>query len=556
MTQDPDNVDIQVALQQLKIAFIDKIPAKLTEIKEIWQTLKSKPEDVEISQLLHRLTHTLAGTAATFKLDELAECAREIENALQSFSTSTNTSLADIEIESLLGSLSNAALNTTTGPITNIEQTDVPKVSKVIPTIDVNKNNLVYLIDDDDDFSHTICMQIQTFGYQVQSFNNLSAFNKALNLQEPAVVIMDVMFGESKTSGIDYIAKLNKDRDVPLQTIFITGSHDIETRLSAVRANGFAYFTKPVLMTSLVNALDKLSFKVEDSPYSVLIVDDSATQSKHAALTLQQAGMKTREVNDPLLLLNTLSEFTPDLILMDVYMPNCTGLELSQVIRQMENYVSTPIVFLSSEDDLGKKLGALSLGGDDFLTKPVKPWHLVSAVSSRALRARMVRKLAETDGLTGLLNHSKSKECLKNELARAKRENTPLAFAMLDLDFFKKINDTYGHPTGDCVLKSIANLFKQRLRKYDIVGRYGGEEFVIILPNTDLEAAKKLINVIRARFSKLVHYSEEKDFCCTFSCGIAAFPDFSSETSISDEADKALYQAKSAGRNQVICARK
>ena len=556
MTQDPDNVDIQVALQQLKIAFIDKIPAKLTEIKEIWQTLKSKPEDVEISQLLHRLTHTLAGTAATFKLDELAECAREIENALQSFSTSTNTSLADIEIESLLGSLSNAALNTTTGPITNIEQTDVPKVSKVIPTIDVNKNNLVYLIDDDDDFSHTICMQIQTFGYQVQSFNNLSAFNKALNLQEPAVVIMDVMFGESKTSGIDYIAKLNKDRDVPLQTIFITGSHDIETRLNAVRANGFAYFTKPVLMTSLVNALDKLSFKVEDSPYSVLIVDDSATQSKHAALTLQQAGMKTREVNDPLLLLNTLSEFTPDLILMDVYMPNCTGLELSQVIRQMENYVSTPIVFLSSEDDLGKKLGALSLGGDDFLTKPVKPWHLVSAVSSRALRARMVRKLAETDGLTGLLNHSKSKECLKNELARAKRENTPLAFAMLDLDFFKKINDTYGHPTGDCVLKSIANLFKQRLRKYDIVGRYGGEEFVIILPNTDLEAAKKLINVIRARFSKLVHYSEEKDFCCTFSCGIAAFPDFSSETSISDEADKALYQAKSAGRNQVICARK
>jgi len=556
MTKDPDNVDIQAALQQLKVTFIDKIPAKITEIKQVWQTLKSEPTDDEVSQLLHRLTHTLAGTAATFKLEELAECAREIEHTIQSFSTSPSESLAVTEIESLLESLSNIVKNTSTSPVTSIDQTDPPKASIASSSLDISKNNLVYLVDDDEDFSHTISMQIQTFGYQVRSFLTLALFDEALKQQEPAVVIMDVMFGDSKSAGIDYIAERNNDRAVPLQTIFISGSHDIVTRLNAVRANGFAYFTKPVLMTSLVSAMDKLSFKVEDIPYSVLIVDDSATQSKHAALTLQQAGMKTREVNDPLLLLNTLAEFTPDLILMDVYMPNCTGLELSQVIRQMENYVSTPIVFLSSEDDLGKKLGALSLGGDDFLTKPVKPWHLVSAVSSRAFRARMVRKLAETDGLTGLLNHSKSKECLKNELARAKRENTPLAFAMLDLDFFKNINDTYGHPTGDCVLKSIANLFNQRLRKYDIVGRYGGEEFVIILPNTDLQAAKKLINVIRTRFSKLVHYSEDEDFCCTFSCGIAAFPEFSSEKSISDEADKALYQAKEAGRNQVICARK
>ena len=556
MTNDHDKVDIQEALEQLKFAFINKIPAKLTEITQAWQKLKSAPDNNDATQLLHRLTHTLVGTSATFKLDELAKNAREIETTIQSLTTSSNTTLPIKEIELLLEKLSDAANNTIISPETPLKRIDEPKVPITTLSTDTEKNNLIYFVDDDEDFIRTIKMQIQTFGYKVQEFSCLALFNEALKLQEPTIVIMDVMFGNSKNAGIDYIAKLNEDRTVPLQTIFITGSYDLLTRLSAVRAHGVAYFTKPVEITSLVNALDKLSCKVQEPPYRVLIVDDSATQSKYAALTLQQAGMKTREVNDPRSLLDALAEFPPDLILMDIYMPSCTGLELSQVIRQMESYVNTPIVFLSSEDDLGKKLGALSLGGDDFLTKPIKPWHLTSAVSSRAHRARLMRKVAETDGLTGLLNHSKSKECLNNELARAKRENTPLSFAMLDLDLFKNINDNYGHPVGDRVLKSIANLFKQRLRKYDIIGRYGGEEFIVILPNTDAETAKKVINTIRADFSKLSHYSDKGEFCCTFSCGIASFPEFTLEKSISDEADKALYQAKQTGRNKVLYAKK
>jgi diguanylate cyclase (GGDEF)-like protein len=550
-----DRGDIQAALKQLKIAFIEKIPAKIKEIEQTWQTLQSAPNNDEVLQLLHRLTHTLAGTAATFNLEMIAENAKQIENTLQSLTLKPIAKLPVQDIDLLLEKLTNAAAFAKTSSATIIKPANVPQALKKNLSIDTAINNLVYLVDDDEDFTHTIKMQIQTFGYQVQAYSSLAVFSEALKHQEPAVVIMDVMFGDSKTAGIDYIAKLNNDRAVPLQTIFITGSHDIHTRLNAVRANGLAYFTKPVLISSLIDALDKMSDKVEDKPYRVLIVDDSKIQSQHAALTLQQAGMKTKEVNDPLHLLNTLSEFSPDLILMDLYMPNCTGIELSQVIRQMENFVGTPIVFLSSEDDLGKKLGALSLGGDDFLTKPIKPWHLISAISSRAQRARLIRKLAETDGLTGLLNHSKSKECLKNELSRAKRDNTPLSFAMLDLDLFKKVNDTYGHPVGDRVLKNIANMFKQRLRKYDIVGRYGGEEFIMILPNTDAEAAKKIIDVIRVRFSELVHYSDEDEFFCTFSCGIASFPQFSNAKEISDEADKALYQAKQAGRNQVICAK-
>ena len=552
----PNNtIDIQAELEQLKLSFIDKVPAHVTEIKDVWHSLKLSPENHEQAELLHRLAHTLTGTAATFELESLAIAAREIEQLLRNFSSPPATKLPVQEIEIGLKKLSDASALIDKNAVSS-QPVYVTAEDQPIDVTPNNNNNLIYIIDEDKYFTHTIKLQIQAFGYQVETFNCINLFKQALKHQDPTAVVMDAMFGNTKTAGIDYITEINSEREIPLQTIFITESNDLKTRLSAVRANGFAYFTKPVLMTSLVSALDKISYKVQESPYRVLIVDDSPTQTEYAALTLQQAGMKTREVNDPFLLLDALNEFSPDIILMDIYMPKCTGIELSQVIRQMENYMSTPIMFVSSEDNLGKKLGALSIGGDDFLTKPVKPWHLVSAVSNRALRARLMRRLAETDGLTGLLNHTKSKECLKNELDRAKRDNTPLSFAMLDLDFFKTINDNYGHPAGDRVLKSIANIFKQRLRKYDIVGRYGGEEFIVILPNTDAETAEAIINTLRTRFSELTHYSKDKEFQCTFSAGVAAFPEFGSEKSISNAADKALYQAKQIGRNQVVRAKK
>jgi diguanylate cyclase (GGDEF)-like protein len=124
---------------------------------------------------------------------------------------------------------------------------------------------------------------------------------------------------------------------------------------------------------------------------------------------------------------------------------------------------------------------------------------------------------------------------------------------MLDIDLFKHVNDTYGHPAGDRVLKSLANLLKQRLRGYDIIGRYGGEEFVVILPSTTLETAEMIMNKLRVAFSEINHFHEKGGFNCQFSCGITSFPDFKNGIALGNEADKALYEAKESGRNKVIC---
>jgi diguanylate cyclase (GGDEF)-like protein len=316
-----------------------------------------------------------------------------------------------------------------------------------------------------------------------------------------------------------------------------------------------AYFSKPVSIGVLVDKLDELTSTIPPQPYRVLIVDDSTSLANYHAAVLEGDGMVVKVVDKPLEVMGPLQEFSPDLILMDIYMSECSGMELAKVIRQLEAFVSIPIVYLSVENDLDKQLSAMSLGGDDFLTKPIKPEHLVSSVTSRIQRSRMLRSLMVRDSLTGLLNHTTIKDHLEREVARAKREKTPLAFAMVDIDHFKRVNDTYGHSVGDRVIKSLSRLLQQRLRETDVVGRYGGEEFAVIMSNTDGHAAMKVLDEIREAFSRLNHMAAGKEFFVTFSCGIAEVALFGDAIKLGDAADKALYEAKHAGRNCVVLAK-
>ena len=160
----------------------------------------------------------------------------------------------------------------------------------------------------------------------------------------------------------------------------------------------------------------------------------------------------------------------------------------------------------------------------------------------------------ERDSLTGLYNRSMSEEHLELAVLRARRSDGGAVFAMIDIDAFKGINDTYGHPTGDRVIVTLARLLQQRLRKTDIVGRYGGEEFAVVLPDTDLDAAREVLDRIRQSFAQVRHAYAKGEFSVTFSCGIAAYPRYGEISPLCDAADKALYRAKEGGRNRVVVA--
>ena len=194
-------------------------------------------------------------------------------------------------------------------------------------------------------------------------------------------------------------------------------------------------------------------------------------------------------------------------------------------------------------------------GADAFLTKPIGSEHLIASITHRVERTRAVRFFMERDSLTGLLNHNNLMDQLDREITRSTRTGGEICFVMLDLDNFKKVNDTYGHLTGDRVLKGLARILQERLRSTDIIGRYGGEEFGIIFPNTSLENGKDLMNELREDFGRTPQYCEDTPFYVTFSCGIAAYPNFEKAVTISEAADRALYRAKEEGRNRVVLSK-
>ena len=416
-------------------------------------------------------------------------------------------------------------------------------------------DKLVYLVTSDALSAGIFSQQISHFGYRVQVVQDLRSLENMLAEHVSVAVLVDIDALQNRSPEQDVFNTFNKWQKTSIPLMFLSNRDDQDIRLKCVRAGGIAFFGKPIDMVGLVDKLDSLDLEQTIDPYRVLIVEDQPTIANYYQMVLKMAGMNTMVATDSTQVLTLMEEFYPDLVLMDLYMPEINGAELAKVIRQIDDYVSIPIVFLSSEEEFSKQMEALSLGGDDFLTKPIKAGHLVAIVKSRLERLRILRSFMMRDSLTGLLNHTSIRGQLAQELNRCRRQGTNLALAMIDIDHFKSVNDNYGHAIGDSVLKSLSRLLKQRLRKSDIIGRYGGEEFVAILLDTDGDRASQVMNEIRQHFAEIQHYTPRNGiFSVTFSCGIASFPPFKEAATISDAADRALYNAKNAGRNRVFVA--
>lgn len=397
--------------------------------------------------------------------------------------------------------------------------------------------------------------QLVLFGYRPIScptLADLKASVEALPHGQTSAILID---GQPDVLPlVAEVCKLASQSLAHLKTILLAANLSVEDQIPFVRAGVSAFVHQPTDTSTLVNRLDKLLRIEETKPYRVLIVDDSRAMSSMHQYVLKNAGMVTEVLNEPLKILDCIEEFSPDLILMDMYMPECSGDELAMIIRQREQFTGVPIVYLSVENNLDRQLVARKMGGDDFLTKPVQPDNLVMAVSITAERYRQLSKMLSQDAMTGLLNHNRLEEQLIREMNRSRREISPLSFAIIDIDFFKKVNDTYGHGAGDRVIKSLSQLLLQRLRNTDYIGRMGGEEFGIIFPNTPIAEIERILNELRESFASLRFQTDGAEFSCTFSAGAAAFLPGVTPQALSSMADQALYTSKQNGRNRVTIA--
>lgn len=283
---------------------------------------------------------------------------------------------------------------------------------------------------------------------------------------------------------------------------------------------------------------------------NILIVDDDPAIRRVLRIALEKTdgAHVLEEVADGVAALDRVETFFPDLILLDRNMGLLDGVEVCRRLRANRAHASTYIILLTACSEVESKVDALDAGADDYVVKPFNIQELLARVR-RGLKIAGERRSADTDFLTGLPNRRALEAALAREAEIAQRYRQELSLLLIDADYFKRVNDTHGHDAGDAVLREIASVVRRECRQCDFPSRWGGEEFVLLLPGTDLASA--FIFAERIRLGMAGH---EFPFVGrqTISIGVSAFR--GEVSGMIAEADSALYQAKREGRNKTVVA--
>lgn len=311
---------------------------------------------------------------------------------------------------------------------------------------------------------------------------------------------------------------------------------------------------------------------------TVLIIDDDANIINLLSKRLEQEGFKVISAKDGKLGIEFASSGAPNIILLDLLMPEMSGKEVLKELKNNPDTALIPVIILSAVADTEDKIDGLSMGANDYIVKPFRFQEVLARINTQLRIASMQKELEQkhsdlleknkilaqlaiTDPLTGLLNKGYLMKRLKSEVSRSARYSETISCMMVDVDFFKKINDSHGHMVGDTVLKHVARIIKDATRSTDIVTRYGGEEFFVICPNSTLDGVMNLAERVRYNVENTPFMVDKNtSLSLTVSIGVkcaefdpAVDAEIASSTLIHDS-DLALYKAKSGGRNRVEIA--
>jgi diguanylate cyclase (GGDEF)-like protein len=338
-----------------------------------------------------------------------------------------------------------------------------------------------------------------------------------------------------------------------LPLAFFGTEGDVTYRVAAAHAGASLYLPRPFSARDLTEAVERMVASRRPERSRVLVLDDEPEAVHVLSAALTSAQVEVVGIGDPYRLVEALAEHRPDLLLLDVEMPGPSGFDLCRIVRSMPEWQALPILFITTHTGVEFRVAAFQSGADDYLAKPVLREELRARVQSRLERARLARERSERDALTGLLLRRPFLESLRSRMADAQRLSRPLALGFLDVDHFKRVNDTHGHLAGDRVLMQMGRLLATRFRREDLRCRWGGEEFVVALLGATAERARDILARTATELSR-VEFEGDKGqrFHVTFSAGLAETPrDGTDLEMLLRLADERLYRAKVEGRNRI-----
>lgn len=422
-------------LQETGEAYISSLPEKIVQLEEVWQVFRQDDYQDAYSKLeqLRFLAHGLNNSEANSSYSGLTIKARMLELFLKSlFENSSSVPLLlspgqVARVEALLKEVKQAASQATPPQVALTPKNTKPGILATPSTWHLkgaSERQLVFILEEDLELAQKLVRNLERAGYSAHSFKDVIKLKQAAIQDEPMALILSQVCFEQQAQGVEVLNLLRSESLSPLTIIFSSEQNDLVARLKAVQVGGHAFLVKPFEFDELITKLNELTIKRIPTPYRIMLVEDDIKLLQTYILILEQAGMVVQATSDLTILISTIAEFQPDLVMIDIYRDDCNGLELAVVIRQHKDCLNLPIVFLSGEVNLNKQSVTMNLGGADFLTKPIEPEYLIQMINARAERGRVLQnfnKEVELQVVERTTTLAEAGEQLMVEVARRRR---------------------------------------------------------------------------------------------------------------------------------------
>jgi diguanylate cyclase (GGDEF)-like protein len=535
------DLDPSEALAVLRRDYGNQLPGRLKELTQSLELARKRNEDQFLLGQARVQAHKLRGTAGSYGFADVGEASGKIEDAL------VKKPIDWAEIEQGLATIEAAAA---------LFKSQEPENHTISDEGNLALGAVARLLVVDDDEN---CLKLTVALARQQQVDVIPAGSAAEALQMAAHRRPDAALIDLQLSTPEESFELARSlRALPgferLPVAFMSANPKIYNRVAAGHAGASLFLDKPLEPDVFKTAVHSLVAAGQSERPRILLVDDDPDFCRRVATLLTMEGMIVHTLDETIRLLDLLPEISPDLLMLDVMMPGISGFDLCRMVRTIPQWQNLPIVFITAHTGLEARMAAFQAGADDYLPKPVIDEELVARIKVRLERARLMQERYEKDALTGLLTRRAFVERLVIMLSEAKRHNSKVAVAMLDLDHFKQINDTHGHLAGDNVLAGIGRLFQRRFRMEDLRGRWGGEELILAFRSETKETAHGVVDRVLSEFKEITFQSEAGEaFFASFSAGLASFPeDGETAYDLTKKSDSRLYNAKKTGRSKVV----
>ena len=414
----------------------------------------------------------------------------------------------------------------------------------------------VFYLSDIAPFGRELSQQVGAFGFVVERLESPEELKEMLGSLAPDLIVIDSGFFDQIEHLGEFVKRVRQRVPGRLPLLAFSHSNDLNARLKAMRAGVDAFVPLPMPAHEAALRVRELMQTEGDDPFKVMIVEDDRSQAMFAESVLRKAGMECLAVTEPLDTLEKLERFKPDLILMDLYMPNISGMELTAIIRERDQFINTPIVFLSGEQDSEKHFEALSAGGDDFLSKPIRPKFLISAVTNRARRARLLarkRVLDPKDSTTGLFHRTFVIDRLNELLAHEDRAQQSGGVLFIEIEGAQSLREQKGLAVYEPLMRQVGATIASYARPDELASRYGDSSFLLLSPARGIDDLERLARQMVDGLAKELVEVDQHSVPVSGRIGIAGFtPQIADAADMLNAAERACSRAKSTAGNNVL----